>query len=241
MSASQVVTAVAAEAAALCAALAGLTAADVDRASPCPPWTTGELTCHVIVGAGRIGQAMRGPDDPAAALITTVGYYRPDNRFSAAVDADRIDTARKLARRLGGPDAIRTELTRACAAAVALLTPAPADRTVRTRHGDRMLLTDFARTRVVELALHGLDLAIALDRPPWLTSDAASVLEELLLPAGNAALLRAKLGIDRAALIALLTGRAVPVPAETALLASARAVQLALGASEPLAGRRCVP
>ena len=230
MSTSQVVTALAAEGAALCAALAGLTAADLDRASPCPPWTAGELTCHVIVGARRIGPAMREPDDPAAALIATIGYYRPDKRFSAAIDADRIDTARKLARRLGGPDAIRAELTRACVAAVALLTPAPADRAVRTRHGDRMLLTDFARTRVVELALHGLDLAIALDRPPWLTSEAAIVLEELLLPAGNAALLCAELGIDRAGLIALLTGRAVPAPAETALLATAGAVHLALSA-----------
>jgi uncharacterized protein (TIGR03083 family) len=229
MSPSEVAAAVAAEAAALGAAMAGLTAADLDRATPCPPWTVAELTCHVIIGAGRIAQALHGPDDPAATLITTVGYYRPDERFSAAVDADRIATAQKLARRLGSADAIHAELTRACAAAVALLTQRPPDQTVRTRHGDRMLLTDFARTRVVELGLHGLDLAITLDRPPWLTAQAATVLEELLMPAGNAARLGAELGCDRATLIGLLTGRAVPAPAEAAILASAGAARLALG------------
>ncbi len=231
MPANSVAAAIAAEAAALGSALAELTAADLHRASPCPPWTAGELTCHVIVGAGRITAALSSPDDRAATLIPTVGYYRPGERFSVTVDADRIEVARNLSRHLGGPDAIRAELARACAEAVALLTKAPAGRIVRTRHGDSMLLTDFARTRVVELGLHGLDLAIALSRPPWLTAEAATVLEELVLPAGNAARLRTELGLDRPALIALLTGRAMPSPAEAAAFANAGAVRLALGQS----------
>jgi uncharacterized protein (TIGR03083 family) len=231
MSRSEVTAAVAAEGTALCTVLATLTSADLDRASPCPPWTVGELTCHVIIGASRITQALLLPGDAEVTLITTTGYYRPDERFSVAVDADRIDTARDLARRLGSADAISAGLTRACAEAVALLSQAAADQAVRTRHGDRMLLTDFARTRVVELGLHGLDLAIALARPPWLTGEAATVLEELLLPAGNAADLRAELACDRTALIALLTGRAAPSPAEAAALARAGAVRLALGQS----------
>jgi uncharacterized protein (TIGR03083 family) len=228
MPANEIAAALAAEAAALCAILAGLTASDLDRASPCPPWTVGELTCHVIIGARRIAPALRGPDYPGGSLITTVGYYRPDERFSSAVNADRIHAAKILARQLGEPDAIRAELTRACAESVRLVAEASADRTIRTRHGDWMLLTDFARTRVVELGLHGLDLAIALHRPPWLSSEAATVLVELLLPAGNAAGLCAELGCDRAALIALLTGRADPAPAEAAALASAGAIRLAL-------------
>jgi uncharacterized protein (TIGR03083 family) len=229
MPANSVTAAVAAEAAALGTALAGLTVADLDRASTCPPWRARELACHVIVGARRVAEAVASPDDPTIALIATVGYYRPDDRFSPAVNTDRIDVARNLARRLASPDGIRAELARACAETVELLTAAPADLAVRTRHGDRMLLTDFARTRVVELGLHGLDLAITLDRPPWLTDEAASELEQLLLPAGNAARLRTELGIGRAALIALLTGRAVPSPTEAAALARAGPVHLALG------------
>jgi uncharacterized protein (TIGR03083 family) len=228
MSRTRVAAAIAAEGAALCAVLLGLTGADLDRPSPCPPWTVRELSCHVVIGANRLTPALREPTDPAGTLITTVGYYRADERFSAAVDADRIEAARNLARQLRSAASIRAELARGCAAAVALLTQAGEDRTVRTRHGDRMLLTGFARTRVVELGLHGLDLAVALDRPPWLTGEAATVLEKLLLPAGNAARLQAELGCDRATLISLLTGRAEPDQAAAGVLASARAVRLAL-------------
>jgi uncharacterized protein (TIGR03083 family) len=229
MPASEVVAALAGEAAALAAVLAGLTAVDLARPSPCPPWTAGELICHVVIGARRVPEALREPADPVATPITTVGYYRPDERFSAAVNADRIEAARNLARRLGGSDPIRTELAHACAQTIGLLIRAPADRTIRTRHGDLMLLTDFARTRVVELGLHGLDLAIALERPPWLTGAAATVLEALLLPAGSGPSLRAELGCDRTTLIALLTGRADPAPAQAALIASAGAIRIALG------------
>jgi uncharacterized protein (TIGR03083 family) len=57
----------------------------------------------------------------------------------------------------------------------------PADRVVRTRHGDAMLLSEFLATRVVEMAVHGLDLADALDQQSWLTPAAAAMLQELLL------------------------------------------------------------
>ncbi|MFD0591208.1 hypothetical protein ACFQZ4_00275 [Catellatospora coxensis] len=53
-------------------------------------------------------------------------------------------------------------------------------RLVTTRHGDPMRLTDFQVTRVVELAVHGLDLADALGVAPWLTAQAAGVVEGLL-------------------------------------------------------------
>ena len=54
---------------------------------------------------------------------------------------------------------------------------------MRTRHGDLISLTEFLRTRVLELAVHRLDLAVALGREPWMTQPAAQVTEELLLPA----------------------------------------------------------
>lgn len=40
---------------------------------------------------------------------------------------------------------------------------------IGNRRGDTMLLTDFLVTRVVEVGIHGLNLADALDRPAWLT------------------------------------------------------------------------
>ena len=232
--------ALAAEAAALQSALTGLTEQDFNLPSPCPPWTVGELLCHVVIGAGRVATALAespgsaGPVDPApaspadAALTSTAGYYRHDTRFSTTVDADRIETARTLARQLGGPEPVVSELARRCRETVDLLAAAPPDRTITTRHGDRMLLTDFAITRVVELAVHGLDLATGLRRPPWLTVEATGILAELWLPPGRAERLRQQLGWDRAGLIARLAGRVNLTPAEQQLLRDAGARSLAL-------------
>ncbi len=221
-----------AEAAALARVVTGLTGADLGRPSPCPPWTVGELLCHVLIATDRVAQAMAGPAPLASAPIAgTAEYYRPDERFSASANADRIETARSLASRLtgaGGPE-LAAELQRRCEAAAELLAAAAPDRTIRTRHGDRMLLTDFARTRVVELGLHGLDVAIGLDDAPWLTDRAAAILLDLLLPVGNAADVAAELGWDRVDLIARLTGRTALSSADAARLAGLGLTRLALG------------
>jgi uncharacterized protein (TIGR03083 family) len=224
-----VLAALEAEAAALLTVVSGLTEADLARPSPCAPWTVGELLGHVLIGASRIGPALAGPQRSDAPLVSTAEYYRPDERFSAATNSDRIETARTLARRLPGPGAIAAELGRRCRESAELLAAAPAGRTVITRHGDRMLLTGFARTRVVELAVHGLDLAQGLTRQPWLTSEAADVVEDLLLPAGGGGQLCRELACDRAGLIARLTGRARLSPAEQQVLADAGIPGLAFG------------
>jgi uncharacterized protein (TIGR03083 family) len=223
-----VADALAAEAAALQGVVSGLTETDLSGASPCPPWMIGELLCHVLMGTDRISQALSQPADDSGPLISTVQYYRPDKRFSASTNADRIETARTLAARLGDPDAIAAELDRRCRESIELLTTVPAGATIRTRHGDRMLLTDFARTRVVELAVHGLDLAIGLDRRPWMSGAAADVLIDLLLPDG-ADEICTRLNCDRVGLIARFTGRVAVSAAEQQLLAGAGFTQLTLG------------
>ncbi|MGO8958050.1 MAG: maleylpyruvate isomerase family mycothiol-dependent enzyme [Streptosporangiaceae bacterium] len=216
--ASATIAAVRAEAAALANVAAGLTEADLTRSTPCPPWTVADLLGHVIIAVRRIGQAVAGPDHVPSgeALVTATGYYRPDQRFSAAVNHDRIAAAQALAARLGSAAAIAAALDRSLRDGCRLLEQG--DRIIRTRHGDWMRLTEFARTRVVELGVHGLDVAAGLGREPWLTPQAAEVLTELLLPAGTAGRLCASLGIGRAGLIARLTGRASLSAAEQELL-----------------------
>ena len=223
-----------AEAAALEPVVAGLRPAYLARPSPCPPWTCGQLIAHLLVGADRIGPALAaaGPGTPAGLakpLITATGYYRPDQRFSPDVNAARIDAAIELAAQLPAGADLSAELSRRLGTSLALLTAAPAGAAVITRHGDPMLLAEFAVTRVVELGLHGLDLAAGLGRPPWLTGAAADVLERLLLPAGNAGQLRERLRCDRAGLIAMLSGRAPVDAAAAAELAAAGAARLSFG------------
>lgn len=221
--------AIASEAAALLAVTSQLTSSELARPSSCLPWTAAELLCHVVVATGRISQALAEPVDAAARFVGTADYYRPDERFSPAANADRIDTARQLAAALGSAAAISAELDRVSQHVLGLLAAAPDDRAIRTRHGDQMLLTGFAVTRVVELGVHGLDLAVSLDQPPWLTAQAAAVLEALLLPAGQAGELRDRLGCDQVMLIAKLTGRAPLSEPEQAILREGDVVRLTLG------------
>jgi hypothetical protein len=81
---------------------------------------------------------------------------------------------------------------------------------------------------VVELALHGLDLADALERDAWLHDSAAEVLTRLLLPDRPESTIAAWDG-DRITLLRKATGRAPASDAERRLLRDAGLVRLALG------------
>jgi uncharacterized protein (TIGR03083 family) len=145
----------------------------------CRPWDARALLAHVRVAVARVPQALAEPVPPVAE-VSAVEYYRPDERFSVTTNADRVATAQAHASDLQGP-AILAELDDLRRAIVDMCTPEPPDRVVRTRHGDAMLLTEFLKTRVLEVAVHGFDLADALALPSWLTPAAADVLQELLL------------------------------------------------------------
>jgi uncharacterized protein (TIGR03083 family) len=228
-----------AEAQALASAAGAVDESDLTRPSPCPPWTIAALLCHTITAAGRIDQAVaagragadaRDGAGPRGRLVDARGYYSPDERFSSAVNADRIDTAAQLAADLGTASAMRAELAAATERTLTVLRTEPPDLEVRTRHGDRMLLTEFLVTRVVELGVHGLDLATGLGRPPWLTPPAAEVIEDLLVPETLLREeLRNRLGCDQTGVIARLTGRVPPSAADQDVLARLGVTWLALG------------
>jgi uncharacterized protein (TIGR03083 family) len=204
-----------------------------DLPTRCPPWTVRDLLAHVRVGVARL-PGMLAASPPAAAQVSARQYYRPDERFSAATNEDRISTARELAaawpdgRALAADYAITwQQVYRSCAAE-------PADRVVRTRHGDAMLLSEFMVTRVVEVAVHGLDLAAALDRAPWLTEEAGSVVEELIADrdeslAGQVHSTSQALGWEQAAFIEKATGRQPLTALERRQLTDANLRFLSLG------------
>jgi uncharacterized protein (TIGR03083 family) len=229
MGLSLVVEAFDAESLRLSEVVAGLDEGDFARPSPCPPWTAGELLQHVRMTMERLDVMLAAPEPGGGVLVTAPDYYRADRRFSAAVNSDRIQSARRGAAAQPGAASRAAGFRRARERAWSLVRAAPPQRVVLTRHGDRMVLTEFLRTRVFELAVHGLDLAAALDRRPWMTAAAAQVTEELLLTSADAARLRAAAGWDRVTLIAKLTGRAAATAAETRLIGSLDVRPLALG------------
>ncbi len=78
----------------------GLDEASFGRPSPCVPWTTGELLFHVQMTVERLGGMLAEPEPAGSGLVTASGYYRADERFSAAVNDDRVAVG---AARRGGP------------------------------------------------------------------------------------------------------------------------------------------
>ncbi|MFI7491453.1 maleylpyruvate isomerase N-terminal domain-containing protein [Micromonospora echinaurantiaca] len=195
--------------------LRDLDEADFDRPTGCAPWTVRELLAHVRTGAGRVVDMLAAPA-PARAEVDAAGYFGAA-KFAPAVDADRIDAGRREARELDGA-ALVADFDRAWRATLDAVDAQPPGRVVRTRHGDAMALGEFLRTRVVEVAVHGLDLAAALDRRPWLTPAAAEVVADLLTGGHPAP---AELGWDRLTLIRKTTGRADLTDAERATVDAA--------------------
>ncbi|MER7891306.1 maleylpyruvate isomerase N-terminal domain-containing protein [Micromonospora sp. NPDC094482] len=195
--------------------LRGLAEADLDRPTDCQPWTVRELLAHVRSGAGRLTDMLAAPA-PDRAEVDAAEYFGAA-KFTPDVDAARIDSGRREARQLDGL-ALVVDFDRAWRAADAAVAVAPTDRVVRTRHGDAMSLTEFLRTRVVEVGVHGLDLAAALHRGPWLTPVAAEVVADLLTGGRSVPV---ELGWDRLTLIRKTTGRTPLTDRERAVVDAA--------------------
>ena len=174
-----------------------------------------ELLAHVRTGAGRLVDMLAAPAPPRAE-VDAAGYFGAA-KFTPEVDAARIDSGRREARRSdarGAGGRLRPGLAGRRRGG----RRAPPDRVVRTRHGDAMSLTEFLRTRVVEVGVHGLDLAAALDRPPWLTPRRRRS-SPTCSPAGGRS--RPELGWDRLTLIRKTTGRVALTDPERAAIDAA--------------------
>ncbi|WP_345680602.1 maleylpyruvate isomerase family mycothiol-dependent enzyme [Yinghuangia aomiensis] len=223
----EVVGAFTAEAERLSAGVRGLGDEAWSRPTVCVPWTVRELLGHVTVVVGWLPGMVAG-EAPARATVSAVDYYRGDGRFSPESNERRIGLARERAARAAEGDGLAEEFGEVWRLVARLCAAEPEGRVVRTRHGDPMLLTDFLVTRVVEVAVHGLDLAAAVGREPWLSESAGDLLAHLLLgPEGLAAV--DVLGWDRVTFLRKATGRVPLSGAETAEVERAGIRWLSLG------------
>jgi uncharacterized protein (TIGR03083 family) len=205
--------------------LTGLTADQWAAPTRCAPWDAAALAAHITMALARLAPMLDAPE-PATAAIDAAGYYRPDERFSPETNTIRVDSAAAAASD-GGP-AVAARFHTTWRSAAERCAAEPPSRRVTTRHGDPMTLADFLTTRVVEVAVHGIDLADALGLPRWTTPVAAAHVTGLLLGAGHEKAL-AGIGLDPVAFIAKATGREVFTPAERAEVKARGIAWLALG------------
>ncbi|KIH98792.1 mycothiol maleylpyruvate isomerase [Streptomonospora alba] len=200
---AEVVAALDAEVAVAAPVLSGISAAAARRSTRCSPWGVLALAVHTAGALVRVCDALDGPRPPAA-RVSVLGYFRPDARFSPEVDARRISDAAEAADH-ADPGEPGRALERTWRDLRPRVEAEPRGSVVRTRHGDAMALEDFLLTRVVELVVHGLDLADALEHEAWTAPPALEAVADLLLPAGTGGLEMSTLEAVRAA-----TGRALP-------------------------------
>jgi uncharacterized protein (TIGR03083 family) len=215
------------EAGALTDAVSGLSEAEWNLPTRCAPWTVLGLLGHICVVVDWL-PAMLDASAPGEAEISAVEYYRPDDRFSPQTNGTRIALAQDRAARSADGAASAEDFAATWRRVDRLCRVQPAGRTVRTRHGDAMLLSEFLLTRVVEVAVHGLDLADALGREPWLTSSAGEAVMELLLGTEHVATAD-KLGWSRPHFLRRATGREPLDEAEAAQIEQFGIRWLALG------------
>jgi uncharacterized protein (TIGR03083 family) len=187
---------------------------DFGRATRCPPWDVKALLAHVWRGVDRIAvyTAAPPPDEPDSDAIS---YFR--RGYGPIVEAsDVADRAIEVAARFAtGVDLARDFDDRWRQVADAARTM-PRERLVRT-FGPCLRLDEYVCTRVLEVSVHGLDLAHALGREPWLTPSAAALVRGMLV-----AMLGAEpppeLGWGDAPFFETATGRRPPTAEERRIL-----------------------
>jgi uncharacterized protein (TIGR03083 family) len=214
------------EAAELARALDGLPEAQWDLPTRCAPWSVRDLLGHVCVVAWLPGMLAAPP--PVHADVSAVDYYRSDGRFAPDSNANRIGLARRRAAEQTSGPALVDDFVRTWRYADQLCRAEPDGRSVRTRHGDAMLLSDFLLTRVIEVAVHGLDLADALGRQPWLTPAAGDAVLDLLLGRDHTPAAR-EMGWDRPRFLRKVTGREPLTDTEAATVEQLGIRWIALG------------
>jgi uncharacterized protein (TIGR03083 family) len=159
---------------------------DVVRALPdeafaaptrCPPWDVRVLVGHMVRDLDRVLTYLADAA-PEVAINDAVTYFRSyDPRAEGPrITASSVEVADRYATPAELVDGFDSTLRR-CLEEAGREHPA---RVLGTRLTS-IRLDEFVKTRILEMGVHGMDLAAALDRRPWLTPAAASVVLSILV------------------------------------------------------------
>jgi hypothetical protein len=114
-------------------------------------------------------------------LASAADYYRRPERDTPAYRQRNVDQAQQLARTVLADAAPARWFDQISRATVARLSDDDPDRAVLIPGRGAMRLADWVVTRVISIAAHGLDVAITLDRQPWTTGAALTIIRPVFV------------------------------------------------------------
>jgi uncharacterized protein (TIGR03083 family) len=207
-------TALRQETRALSTVLHELNPAQFTQPTNCPPWNLQELIVHMAASI-----AIRSPfptAEPQSVLASAADYYRRPERDTPAYRQRNVDQTQQLARTVLADATPARWFDQISRDTLARLSD-DLDRAVLIPGRGAMRLADWVVTRVISIAAHGLDVAITLDRQPWTTGSALTIIRPVFVD-----LLGAEpppsLQWDDQALLASATGRRTLTDPERVLL-----------------------
>jgi uncharacterized protein (TIGR03083 family) len=212
---NEALTALRQETRALSTVLHELNPTQFTQPTNCPPWNLQELIVHMATSI-----TIRNPfptADPQSTVASAADYYRRPERDTPAYRQRNVDQTRQLSRTVLADALPAPWFDQISREALARLGDDDLDRAVLIPDRDPMRLADWVVTRVISIAAHSLDVAITLDRQPWTTRPALTIIRPVfvdLLGAEPPKLLQ----WDDRALLETATGRRALTDPERALL-----------------------
>ncbi len=155
----------------------GLSEDEFGLPTRCPPWDVKVLLAHMWRDMDRVRTAL-ATAPPAEADTTAVTYWRS---YDPVVDAPDIsDRAREVAAGFATGAGLARSFGQNWREGLEAARREDLGRIVVT-WGPALRLDEFLATRVLEIGVHGLDLAAALGRDPSITSGGVAVVRGILV------------------------------------------------------------
>lgn len=173
----QIAGALAAECELVSRATSALGEADFALPTRCSAWNVKELLAHMHRGVDRINIGLASP--PKAPVDTdSVTYWR---RYDPTTDGVAIgDRAKEVALSHPTGAALAAAWDDVWRRALEAVRGSVPTRSIET-WGPVLSLDEFLKTRVLEMTVHGTDLADALGSGPWATRAGVEITNEILL------------------------------------------------------------
>ncbi|HEX4216554.1 MAG TPA: maleylpyruvate isomerase family mycothiol-dependent enzyme [Candidatus Dormibacteraeota bacterium] len=159
--------------------LLGLQEDDLRRTTNCPPWSIQELVVHIADSIRLVGPL--APGDAGAALHSAADYYRRPERGTAAYRQSNVHRMRLLASEVLMTTSSTAWLDTVAASTLATLGAQDPESIVLVPRIGSMRLDDWIATRVISVAIHGIDVAITLGLESWTSASARRVTHDVLV------------------------------------------------------------